>query len=369
MKTKITNGILMGLIINMVYPKAIGVTQGLMAREAMNDIWVAMVFSTIKGSVIMLLTVLIICRMPDKNLAEYASVLFGKWVGKFISLLQILFFLGAYATVMITFVYHMLDYFLPEMPVLLLIVVALIVGVYGVFHGLEVLGRTALVGVFAIISLNVLILIGSLHLMDVRELMPFLNTGVINTFIASRHNDTDWAVATMMTGMILPMVREKTIWSRAGVGGVMFSAIMVGMWPLLEVGVLSPEVTGHYTVSCMQLARSAEIGMFIHRYEMIMVAFFAITSLVQTMICILCTSQAASQLFGLKDIRPMIIPSALVLSAFGYWIVLDKVRAVELLEHVWPVWALSIAISLPVILYIVGLFIKPRPTPSDRETA
>lgn len=360
MKVQISNGMFMALIINMVYAKAIGLTQGIMAREVNGDMWISTIWATAQGVFMMLLTVWGLQRTSQQSMIEQSSEFLGKWMGKLVSLIIFVFFVGAFGVVSITFVYHLMDYFLPEAPILLFIVVMLIVGDYAIYHGLEVVSRMALVGVFSILMLNILLLMGSFSFFDIREMLPVLGSGFWNTVWASRHNDTDWAMATMMAAVILPMVKHKKVWARSGVAGIVYAGLFVLMWPILEGGVLSPEVTAQYIVACMQLARSAEIGHFIHRYEMIMIAFFAISLLVQIMMCLLCASHAASHLFGLKDFRPVIIPVSLILGSFGYWIVFDHNRAMTYLTDYWPPLALPIAFGLPILLWVLGFFMKKK---------
>lgn len=360
MKVQITNGMLMALVINMVYAKAIGLTQGIMAREAGGDIWIATIFATIQGFLIMWLTVKVIQRTPDKNIMEHVDHLFGKWAGKLVAILMIGFFIGAFATVMITFVYHLMDYFLPEIPVIVFVIVAVIVGMYAVYHGLEVVARLALVGVFSVIALNVLLMMGSYKDFDIRELMPVFQSGFVNTVWTSRHNDTDWAMATLMAAMLLPHVKDKKTWKKSAPIALLYAGMTVLMWPILEAGVLSPEVTGQYIVACMQMARSAEVGLFIHRYEMIMVAFFASSILVMTAMTMFCASVATAHVFELRDYRPVIIPVSLVLGGVGYWIVLDHNQAMRFLADTWPTLAMSVAFGVPVLVYLFGFFRKKK---------
>lgn len=360
MNVQITNSMLMALVINLVYAKAIGLTQGIMARESGNDIWIATIFSTVQGAIVMLITVWAVRRAPKKNLLEQVTLLFGKWVGKAVSAVAFVFFMGAYAVVMITFVYHLMDYFLPGFKTYVFVLAAVFIPMYAVFHGLEVTSRIAVIGVFSVIALNLLLLAGSIKDMDIGRLMPVFESGFWNTVTTSRHNDTDWAMATMMTAMILPLVKDNTTWVKSGAGGIVYAGLLVLMWPILECGVLSAPETAHYIVACMQMARSAQIGVFIHRYEMMMIAFFGISLLVQLMMTSFCASLAVSQTFGLKDYRPVIVPVALVLGSFGYWVVADHNRAMMLLENYWPPVALPIAFGLPIGLWLVGFLFKNK---------
>ncbi|MFC4324075.1 GerAB/ArcD/ProY family transporter [Litchfieldia salsa] len=360
MKVRISNGMFMALMINMVYAKAIGVTQGSMAREIGNDIWISTLISVVVGLFIIVFTVSIVRRLPDSDIIHQSEVLAGKWFGRIISLLVFIFFLASYGTIMATFVYHIKDYFLPDAPILLVVSVAFLLGVYAIHFGIEVIARMALIGVFSILALNILIMIGSLPKFDIRELMPVFESGVTKTIWASRHHNADWMMSIMMAAIILPIVKKQEVWKNSGVAGIAYGGLFVVIWPILEIGVLSAEVTGQYIVSCMQMARSAEIGHFIHRYEMMMVALFALSVLTQIMMTFLCASVSIQRLFGLKDYRPVIIPVCSVLTAYGYWVVFDHERAMMFIETYWVIIAHVIGIGVLGIVFVLGLIFKKK---------
>jgi spore germination protein KB len=360
MKVRISNGMFMALIINIVYAKAIGLTQGSIAREVGGDMWISTLLSAIQGSLMMLITVYVIRRAPNSNIFEQSELLLGKWFGKIICLSMFIFFVGASGAVFTTFVYHLKDYFLPEAPTLIFIAAGFIIGIFALFHGIEVIGRMALIGVFSILMLNILIILGSLGEFDIRELMPVFRNGVMPSLWASRHNNTDWALAVMMAAIILPIVKKPETWRKSGPIGILLGGVFVIIWPILEAGVLSAEVTGQYIISCMQMARSAQIGLFVHRYEMIMIALFSLSALTQIMMTFYCATISIQRLFSINNYKVVIIPVGVILSAFGYWIVLDHHRAITFVETYWVMLAMSIAIGIPLILLVLGSLFKKK---------
>lgn len=108
------------------------------------------------------------------------------------------------------------------------------------------------------------------------------------------------------------------------------------------------------------MARSAQIGYFVHRYEMIMIAFFALSILTQIMMSLLCASVAMQKMLGLKDYRKVIIPTAIILSSFGYWINFDKNRAVDFLEGWWVYISIGVAVGLPFLILVMGFLFKKK---------
>ncbi|WP_102347531.1 GerAB/ArcD/ProY family transporter [Bacillus sp. Marseille-P3661] len=368
MRVQITNGMFMALIINMVYAKAIGLTQGTMAREVNNDIWISTIMGGIQGAILMLLVVVIINRMPEGDLIKQGEKLIGTWFSKFLGLMFFVFFTAAFITVMATFVYHLKDYFLHEAPTWIFVVVAIVVGGYAVFFGVEVIARMALIGVFSVLSLNILLLLGAIGNFDIRELLPVFDSGVIRTAWASRHFTADWTMTTMMAAIILPLVKDVKTWPRSGTVGVLYGLGFVVMWPIVEVGVLSAEVTAQYIVSCMQMARSAEIGIYIHRYEMIMVAFFALSILTQIMMSLYCASISLQRVFNLQDYRVLVIPVCLVFGGISYWYVSDHARAIGFIEREWVGIGLAIAIGVPLFMWLIGFVFKDKLQKIKAET-
>ncbi|THF77546.1 GerAB/ArcD/ProY family transporter [Cohnella fermenti] len=360
-KLNITNGMLVAMIVNMIYVKAIGVTQGVLARQIGQDMWIATLLGTLQGIGILYITHLAMRRTPDLDMIALGDRLLGKGFGTVVALLIFLFFLAAIGPVMITFVYHLQDYFLPEAPLSLFIVCALLVGALGCFYGLEVIARLALIGCAFIFLLNVLIVIGSFEEFDIRNLLPVLEQGLPRTLAASLHFDVDCALASMMAALVLPMLKSpQKEGGKVGMLGIATSGLMVIIWSILEGAVLSAEVTSRYTISCMKLARNAHIGEFLQRYEMIMIALYSISALFQVMFCLYGVSVCTARILRLKSIRPVILPCCLMLGTLGYWIVKDHFRAIVYLERYWPWVALPIGFGLPLVMLGLRLLMGRR---------
>lgn len=354
MKTRISHFMFISLVINVIYAKAIGVSQGMISRSIGHDMWISTLIGFAQGAAVMALTYYVLRKAPGSDVFQFTEKLIGKWGAKGIGLILFGFFLAAFGPVMITFVYHLRDYFLPEAPVWIFIFAAILIACLGCFYGIEVIARMATIGVIFAILLNLLIIIGSFEEFDLRNLLPVLEPGLPKVIMASRHIDADWSIATVMAAMILPVVQEKKKNGMSGVAGIWLAGLFVILWPILETAVLSSEVTSAYIVSCMKLARNAHIGNFLQRYEIIMIALFSISALIQVMMCVYCASLAASRVFGLNSHRPAVIPAGLLMGVLGYFVVRNHFDAMNLLHHYWPWIALPVSFGIPVLLLGLG---------------
>jgi spore germination protein KB len=360
MKIQITNGMLTSLVMTMVYSKALGVTQGIMAREIDGDIWLSTILSTIQGTVFMAITVWVIQKTPGHNLISQARILLGPVFEKLVGVAVFVFFSGAFCTILMTYTYHILDYFLPDIPILGFVIVGLIVSLYGIYQGLEVIARAAFLGVLCMLVFNILMIFGSVKQMDVKEMLPLFQSGFLPTLWASRHNDTDWAMATLMVSIILPNVSNPEQWKRSATFGVFFGGIIVLLWPIMEITVISPEMTAQYFISCMQMARTAQIGVFLQRYELVMVALFIVPLFVQLMMCLYCSAVVFSQISSIKDLRYTLATVTVLMGGLGYWVVADHMRAIDFVEKWWPPIALPLAFGLPVLIGGIGWLRKKK---------
>ncbi|SFJ30553.1 spore germination protein (amino acid permease) [Paenibacillus sp. UNC496MF] len=358
---RISNGMLIAMIVNLIFVKSIGLTQGTLARIVTQDMWIATVLGTLQGLVIMYVTYLAMRRSPRLDFIALGERLAGKWFSVLVALLIFVFFLAGSGPIMMAFVYHLLDYFLPEAPLPVFLVAALLVGMLGCFYGVEVMARSALIGLVFLFALNVLIIIGSTQEFDIRNLLPVMESGLPRNLNASLHYDADWALGTMLAALIMPMMKDPgKNGGKIGMLGIAASGMMIVIWAILEGAVLSAEVTGQYTLSCMKLARNAHIGNFLQRYEMIMIALYALPSLFEIMFCVYGISVSASRIFGMKSNKAMIPVSAVLIGAFDYWLLKDHYRALDFMEHQWLYIALPIAFGLPLLMLAMRLMLGKK---------
>lgn len=355
-KIQISDGMFVAMIVNLFYVKSIGVTHGVLARVTGQDMWIADFLGMLQGIVMIYVTYLVVKRAPQLDFMSIGEKLLGKWFGKLLALIIFGFFLASSGPIMLTFVYHLQDYFLPEAPTALFIVAALFVGAIGCYYGLEVMARVALLGLLFVFLLNVLIIVGSTAEFDIRNLLPVLEQGLPRTAAASLHYDADCALAVMLAALVLPYLKDGAKnGGRLGVIGMAASGLIAIVWGILEGAVLSAEVTGHYTVACMKLARNAHIGDFLQRYEMIMIALYSMSALFEIMFCIYGSAVCLTKLFGLKNNRWMIAPCVVLIGVFSDRIVSDHFRALRFLEQIWPKIAVPIAFGLPPLMYLLVL--------------
>lgn len=339
---------LVTIFANLVFGKAIGYSSGAMTRAVGHDSWIAMLMAFATGAMIMVPTVWLAGRFGTTGPGTYLPRLAGRWAGALLLALLCLFYAGSFVTSAITVEQHVSDYLLMETPLIVFVAVYALVCWYGVAHGVEGIARLSVLGLCLVFLLDILMVIGSLDHFDLLRLQPLLDHGVGPVALASIAADTDVAMATASALVLLPLTGKPQRWLRLGWWGLGLGALVTSVWTVFEVGVLGPHVTAQYLIACMQMARAAQLSIWLHRYEMVMVVLFVYSCLAQSMILLYCTVETAGALFGGRVSRGILVA---VFSLFTipvqHLLGADREGYRLFLESWWPALAVPVAFGLP----------------------
>lgn len=365
MQIRITGAQAVSLLACLAFGKSIGITSGAVAREVHNDTWLAMTMAFVGAFVLVLPFVALARRFPDQRPAVYIRRLLGPFLGGLVLLLFSFFFLGSFIFSAITVEAHVNDYLMTETPLIVFVVGLSLLCLYGAYLGLEVIGRLALSGLAFNVIIGLLMVMGSLDHFRLTRMLPTWDHGLGAITVASAMPWTDSAMT--LVGLIFLWPRSKAAperWQNLSWLGVLLGAITVLVWPIFELGVLGPEVTAQYLIACMQLARAAELGIYLHRYEMIMMIFFGWGALVQAMALLYLGLESLREVFALGISRGwFMLMTTLLQIPIHYFIAVDRERFDMVLNHSWPVISLPVALGLPLLLWLVAM-VRRQPSSS-----
>ncbi|HWI62302.1 MAG TPA: GerAB/ArcD/ProY family transporter [Symbiobacteriaceae bacterium] len=356
------------IFVNLVFGKAIGYTNGVVARAVGNDTWLAMTIAFLTGIAIIPALVWLSVRRGGESPMEYIPKLFGRVLGSVVMLLLGGFFCVAYATSAITITQHINDYLMTESPLLLFVAGYTLLAAYGVYLGLEVAARLSVVGLIMTVLLNLSMVLGSVKHMELTQLLPLFDHGVLPVVAASARADTDVGIVTAAALLLLPLTNASGAkLLKAGVWGLAAGLVLVVTWSIFEITVLGPEVTAQFLVACMQMARAAELSIYLHRYELIMVIMFVYGVITQSVVCLYCATGMIEGALPFKVRRGYLISAlALIVMGIQYYLAYDRDRYGAFLAILWPVISVVLALGLPLLICLVALF---RPPASPKKAS
>lgn len=344
------------IIPNLLFGKAIGITAGVMVRKLGADAWLSMTIGFLCGILILMLTVWLCSKFPDKTIIEFSGLILGKWVGKGVGILLALYFMAAFGVSANVMTLHLSEYFLPETPFLLICIFYVLLCMLGVVAGIEVIIRFSFVGFIMLVLISLTMVTGTITDLNPLNLLPLMDEGLLTDIAGSIYIFSDISMVILSVGFLYPMLNKKEKAPAISFWAMTTGAFMVIIWPLFETMVLGPDLMKQYVVVCMQQIRCAQLTKYLPRYELIMVSFFIFSMFIQSAAMLYCAKYSIKQVTGIKRDWIIILPLTLVLVPLTYYMAVDHNRYVDFLTFPYSQICLILSISLPILLLLAGLF-------------
>jgi spore germination protein KB len=150
----------------------IRLTYGYSGRDA----WISLIFSVCLAAVIVYLQFKLAAQSPDHSLVENSIRAFGNWIGRFVGIIYICFFLLACSISLHIFT-SFLNMLFPLTPSFVFIFCILFVMVYVVHAGPEALSRTVQICLPVLMFLGLMVSILVVNERDWRQMLPIMEDG------------------------------------------------------------------------------------------------------------------------------------------------------------------------------------------------
>ena len=359
-KVQISPVQVLAVIACLPYGKSIGYTNGILADLVANDAWMAMSLAFAVGLAGMAGVVWLVRRFQGRTATEAIPKLLGRPLGAVAMLALAVFFLGSFATSAITIEQHINDYLLTETPFMVFVLGYTVLIIYGCYLGIEVAARLGLIGVLSAAAINISMVAGSLDKLQLERILPLMDHSPPQLLAASLVASTDVAIPLAGALILLPLTIKPATWMRSCLWGLACGAALVLTWTLFETGVLGPEITSQYLIACMQMARAAELSIYLHRYELIMVVFFVYAVITQSVVCLYCATELTAAALPFRMRRGwLIVGLGLLAMTFQYFVAFDREEYRTFLTVPWPLVVVVTGIGVPLAIGLVALFRPP----------
>ncbi|MEW5921637.1 MAG: endospore germination permease [Bacillota bacterium] len=294
----------------------ISVLPVLTAGEALQDAWIAGAVSFIPSAAIVTLIGALTIAFPGKSLVQYSQELLGSIAGKFISLIYLGIFLFMAGTDLRIYAEVLKTGFLPETPISVIMALVVFVAVLVIFGGLEVLGRTADI----IFPIFLLMILGSLFFplihADFQNIQPVIARGWSPLFLAIVAPTSVTAQYANLT-MLAPSLDEQHKTLKVALWSLLAATFVLVCFAVVVVLVLGPDVGSRAAFPVFKMIRATRISEFLERVEIITIFAWGLGLFIALSVNLYSGSKGLSQVFGLQDNRPLILPMAVIWVVFG----------------------------------------------------
>lgn len=323
------------------------------ASKAKQDLWLAFIVAILVSLPIVFVHSRFLVLYPGKDLYAINEEIFGRFFGKVISLIYILFSFILGGLVLRAFG-DFISSVLPETPGIVPMIFIGILCIWVLKEGIETLGRFGEIFVAIMILMILITTFSLIPEMDIDNFSPILYKG-FKPIIEGGFQ----ALIFPFTQIVL----FTTIFSSTSIKGsvykVYFGGLFLGAIPLYIASVTNIAVIGADIASSTYFpsytsAMLVTIGNMVEGVEIIIALSFIVGGFVKVSICLFSTCKGVAKIFGLKDYRFIVTTIGLLIINLSYFIHDSLMEKSRFASETYSFYAFPFQIVLPIIILIIA---------------
>ncbi len=330
------------------------------ASAAGSDLWLAILLALIISIPIYMLYSRLLSLYPGKDMFDILQDVFGIFFGKAISLIFVWYAFHLGVLVLREQADYLITLSLPETPMLVPIIIMTFLCILGVKAGIEALGRWSKLFVILngpIPSIIILLLIPE---MELTNIVPILFNGVRPLI----HGVFEALVVPFGDVAIFLMVffalKSKKSSYKVFIWGLLFGGILIFGVSLAEILILGDDLYLSTYYPNHSVASKVSTVEILHRLEVIAIVATITSTFLKATICLLAACNGIAKIFGFKDYRFIVVPVALLMCNFSYFIYDSLMEKVKWTKEVAVYYFFPFEVIVPIIILIIVEMRKGR---------
>lgn len=329
------------------------------AGDAKKDLWIAIILSLIASIPIVLIHARLLIIFPKKDLYDVLELVFGKFIGKVISVIFIWFSFFLSGLVLRVFGDFIYVSALSETPQIVIMVLIAILCIWAVKEGIETIGRWGeffFPGTIAFILIFNLLLIPK---MDINNLRPTLYEGIKPIIDGAFHAFMFPFTQTIVFTTFLSSLKKKSVY-KVYIVGLLIGGVVLYISSITDVLVLGSKTVGKMYFPTYETAMLLRIKDIAASFEVLITSVFIVGGFIKVCMCLLSTCNGAAKLLGFNDYRFMVTPIGFLIINLSYVIHDSVMEKAEFASDIYPYYAFPFQVVLPIIIWIFAEIKKKK---------
>ncbi|MBO8128891.1 MAG: endospore germination permease [Peptococcaceae bacterium] len=350
----------MGYQVSIVLATAILFVPAITAQYARQDAWLSLVLAYLFGSLQVFVATKLALKFPRETVIQYAPRVAGKILGKVIGFIYIFYFFYVAYFVQREFEALMSAAYLPQTPIIVVIIMLTLLAAYVLYGGLEVLCRVN--AIILAVALFGLLLIFLLIVKDIEftRFLPFLENGV-GPVVLGAVVPGGWFGETAVILMLLPFIGNQGKTLKTSLLAVTILFVVMEMVVIGAVGIMGPNETGRFLYPTFNIARRVTIEALpiLERQDAMFMMIWVAGMLMKLSTFFYAGTLGLAQWLNLRSYRILILPAGAVMTALGMQAWENIVELKSFSGEVFPLTIIFVNFMLTGFLYLLT-FLKPK---------
>ncbi|MDQ0300244.1 spore germination protein KB [Salibacterium salarium] len=359
-KAKINASQLFVLIFLFELGSALLVSLGLSAKQ---DAWIAILLGMVAGMVLFFVYLSLYNYYPDILPTEYMQKIVGRFFGKFLACLYIVYFMYIAARVLRDFGELLVTFAYNETPLFIINAVLFLAIVYTVRKGIEVMARTGeiLFVVLYFLAIVGFILVVVSGLIEINNLKPVLEEGM-GTVLKTVITET-WYVPfgeIIVFTMIFPYVNKPRKIKVACLSALALSGINITITTAISISVLGVDLVSRSQFPLLNTIQAIQVAEFLERLDVFFMVGLIMAGFFKISIYFYAAVTGLSNVFNTKETSKLVYPLGFVVLFSSMTIASSYSEHIrEGLQFVPLYMHLPFQVIIPSLLLLIA-FIKNR---------
>lgn len=354
-KAKISGYQMFALILLFVYGGPVLLPIGVGAGR---DAWLAFFLGMIGGLVLFLIFYLLFTLYPNELPVMYDLAIMGKWLGSFIAILYILYFIFL-ASVNLRYLGEMLvDVGYSRTPLWALTLIMFLAVTYTIRKGIETIARAGeIFFIFLVIiigSLLVILLFG--NTIDFRNLLPIMENGIQPVLIETvKHTLYVPFGEIVVFSVLFPYINNRKKVKAMGFSAFIISGITLTLFVIINISVLGVALDTRSSFPLLSTIQTIKIADYLARLDIYFVLILIISGFFRITIYYYAAVVCAVDLFKVKRTSFLIYPIGIVIYLFASFWMTNFIEYMEFLRYTVPMYIfLPLQLIIPAFLLVVA---------------
>ncbi|OMP66360.1 GerAB/ArcD/ProY family transporter [Domibacillus epiphyticus] len=331
-----------------------------LAIEAKQDAWLVILIGMGGGLFLYLIYYSLYYYYPDIPSTEYVQKIMGTTLGRIIAFFYVVYFVYLAARVLRNFGEMLVTFAYPETPLFVINALLIVLVIYTVRKGIEVLSRTGeflfVFMSFLLISASILVVVGGI--IDSNNLRPILADGiqpVMKTVLM--HNLYFPFGEVVVFTMILPYLNRSEKAKRTGLMAIGLCGLILSLITAVNISVLGVSLVSRSQYPLLSTIQTVEVAGFLERLDVYFVLAVVIGVFVKIAVFFYVAMEGAANLFAVKESARLVVPIGVVILILSIAVASnfseffqEEHRFVHFYVH------LPFQVIIPIFLLIIAFF-------------
>lgn len=330
---------------------------GFVVQDADRDGWISVIVGGLIGIVVVLLVTAVGLKFPDKTLTEYSEIILGKWVGKLVGIIFVIFYIHLTSIIVRELTTTIHGTLLPTTPFESVTFITFLASSYAVKKGLEVITRVNVITLLMIYLAIFTILFLLIKDMNIELLTPVLSRGIMPV-LKDSIAPAGWFGEVVSIAFLIPFINKPKEARLHSIIGVVWSIATLAFMSALCIMVFGAKLTGLLQYPTLEAVRYINVSDYIQRVEIIFLIPWIISNLIKVCFFYYISVLAVSKLFKIEKTKTLVLPIGLLIFTLSLALFKNNIDLADFLSHAWGFYSLPIELGIPSIIFIVQLFRK-----------